>query len=237
VPGFEPFSAQHLITVLGLAVAIVALCLTGRSLRDVGRRRFDRAMGAACLAFWVGYQVYDNVTHGISLATSLPLQLCDLVALVAALEFARPTRAVHALAYFWGVALSSQALITPDLVGGPTTLGFWAFWTYHFLVVGAGIYAVSVRNFRPEWRDLRLAIALGLAYAVTVFIIDAALGLNYGYLGRSTPGQPTLIDVLGPWPLRTLYMVLLGMTAMFLFWLPWALARTGATTRATAIDR
>jgi hypothetical integral membrane protein (TIGR02206 family) len=177
-------------------------------------------MAAAIGAFWIGYQVYDNVTQGVGLRNSLPLQLCDIVAIIAALEFARPSRNVHALAYFWGVALSSQALITPDLAGGPSSLGFWAFWIYHLFVVGSGIYAVTVRRFRPEWRDLRLAIGAGLIYAIPVFLLDAALGLNYGYLGRSNPGQPTVIDLLGPWPLRVLYMVLLATIAMLLFWLP-----------------
>jgi hypothetical integral membrane protein (TIGR02206 family) len=234
VSAFQPFTVAHLLTVAGLAVAIALLCVAGHWLRDDRQRRYELTLGAICLAFWIGYQIYDSATNGINLATSLPLQLCDLVALVAALEFARPGRSVHALAYFWGVALSSQALITPDLVGGPTTIGFWAFWIYHFLVVGSGIYAVTVRGFRPAWKDLRLAIAAGLVYAVVVFAIDAALGLNYGYLGRSNPGQPTIIDLLGPWPLRVVYMVLLALLAMFIFWLPWAFARTRTVAPAAS---
>lgn len=223
---FTSFSVLHLISVAVLAISIAAVCVTGRTLNATAKRRFELVMAALIVAFWIGYQIYDNVTQGIGLRNSLPLQLCDIVAIIAALEFARPTRNVHALAYFWGVALSSQALITPDLAGGPTTLGFWAFWVYHLFVVGSGIYAVAVRGFRPEWSDLRLAIGAGLLYAIPVFLLDAVFGLNYGYLGRSNPGQPTVIDLLGPWPLRALYMVLLAVTAMFIFWLPW-LAKRG----------
>ena len=185
----------------------------------------EATMAGLIAAFWIGYHVYDNVTQGIGLRNSLPLQLCDIVAIIAALEFARPSRNVHALAYFWGVALSSQALVTPDLAGGPSTLGFWAFWVYHLFVVGSGIYAVTVRAFRPAWRDLRLAILAGLTYAIPVFALDAALELNYGYLGRSNPGQPTLIDLLGSWPLRVVFMVALAILAMILFWLPWLASR------------
>lgn len=180
-------------------------------------------MASAIVALWLGYQTYDNVTRGFDLGHSLPLQLCDLAAIVAALEFARPSRRVHALAWFWGVALSSQALITPDLAGGPATISFWAFWLYHFFIVGAGVYAVAARGFRPQLPDLRFAIALGVAYAAVVFTIDLAFGLNYGYFGRSDPGQPTLIDVLGPWPVRVLWMVVLAIIAMTIFWLPFEL--------------
>jgi len=149
------------------------------------------------------------------------LRNCDFAALISVLEFGRPSRRVHALAWFWGVALSSQALVTPDLAGGPTTIAFWAFWLYHFFIVGSGIYAVAARGFRPAWSDLRFAIGLGLAYAVAVFAVDAAFDLNYGYFGRATPARPTLVDALGPWPLRVLLMVLLGAVAMTLFKLPW----------------
>ena len=228
---FTSFSVIHLVSVVVLAIAIAAICLAGRILGATAKRPFEVTMAALIGAFWIGYQIYDNVTQGIGLRNSLPLQLCDIVAIIAALEFARPSRNVHALAYFWGVALSSQALITPDLGGGPDSLGFWAFWVYHLFVVGSGIYAVSVRGFRPEWADLRLAISAGLLYAIPVFVLDAVLGLNYGYLGRSNPGQPTVIDLLGPWPMRVPYMVLLAIAAMFLFWLPWLANRQSPTVR------
>jgi hypothetical integral membrane protein (TIGR02206 family) len=104
-------------------------------------------------------------------------------------------------------------------------LSFWAFWFYHLFVVGAGIYVVVVQDFRPEWKDLRFAILAGLVYAMVVFTIDAVFDLNYGYLGRYTPSRPTLLDVLGPWPLRTVFMVALGAAGMTVLWLPWRLFR------------
>jgi uncharacterized membrane protein YwaF len=54
-----------------------------------------------------------------------------------------------------------------------------------------------------------------------VFTIDAVFDLNYGYLGRPMPSRPSLLDFLGPWPLRVVFMVLLASIAMTLLWLPW----------------
>jgi uncharacterized membrane protein YwaF len=65
-----------------------------------------------------------------------------------------------------------------------------------------------------------------------VFAIDVTFDLNYGYLGRSNPGQPTILDLLGPWPFRVVYMMLLGALAMTLLWIPWALAARGARTES-----
>ena len=216
------FAAQHLITVTVLLAAIAAMCWTGRRLHGTAAgRRYELGLSVAVWIIWLGYQAYDFVTLGWDPGNTLPLQICDFVAVIAALVFVRPTRRLQSLAYFWGIALSTQAFITPDLAGGPDSLSFWAFWLYHLFVVGAGVYVVAVQRFRPQWRDLRFALLMGLVYSVAIFAIDAIFGLNYGYLGRGTPSRPTLLDVLGPWPLRSLFMVLLGTVAMTLLWLPW----------------
>jgi uncharacterized membrane protein YwaF len=58
-----------------------------------------------------------------------------------------------------------------------------------------------------------------------IFTIDLVFDLNYGYLGRFTPSRPTMLDVLGPWPLRVVFMILLGAAGMTLLWLPWLAVR------------
>lgn len=230
---FQSFGTQHLVTVAGLTAAITIMCMVGRSLRGtVAGRRYDLGLALSVGALWIGYQAYDLYTRGFDPRHSLPLQLSDVAAIIAAFSFARPTRAFHSLAWFWGVALGSQAVLTPDLTRGPTTVSFWAFWLYHLFIVGAGVYGVVVRQFRPEWKDLKLAVGFGVVYAAVMFTVDVVFGLNYGYLGRSMPGQPTLIDVLGPWPLRVVYMVLLGSAAMFLLWVPWLVVRRRAKAPA-----
>lgn len=233
---FEAFSPLHVITVAVLAVVVALLCLLGRWLGSArGQRTYERGLALCVAVLWVGYQVYDGVQNGWSVRYSLPLDLCDLAALVAGLAFAAPRRVWHALAWFWGIALSTQAVVTPDLAAGPATLAYWAFWLYHAFVVGAAVYVVTVRGFRPQWRDLQLAVGAGVAYAVAVFAIDAAFGLDYGYFGRRQPGTATLLDYLGPWPLRAVYMVLIAVAGMWLCWVPWRVAamlraRAGAAT-------
>ena len=218
----EAFGVQHLLTVASVAAAIVALCWSGRQLHGTAAgRKYEIGLSIAVWAIWLGYQTYDFVQFGWDPGNTLPLQICDFVAVIVALVFARPTRRLQALAYFWGLALSTQAFITPDLVGGPESLSFWAFWLYHLFVVGAGVYVVAVQRFRPWWSDLHFALLAGIAYVAVIFAIDAIFGVNYGYLGRATPGVPTLIDVLGPWPWRVVIMTLLASVAMTLLLLPW----------------
>ncbi len=214
------------------------MCWIGRALHGTpGGRRYETGLSAGVWALWFAYQAYDFSRHGWDPRNTLPLQMCDFAAIIAALVFLRPTRGLQSLAYFWGLALGSQAVITPDLAGGPSSLSFWAFWLYHLFVVGAGVYVVAVQRFRPEWRDLRFALLMGAMYAAATFIIDAMFDLNYGYLGRGTPSRPTLLDVLGPWPLRVVFMVMLGAAAMTLLWIPWSLLRRNVKAKRSPPSR
>lgn len=216
---------SHLTTVAALTLAIALMCWIGVRVRGTpDERRYGLALSIGVWALWFGYQGYDIATRGFGPSHGLPLQLSDVTAAVAGIVFVVPNRKLQSLAYFLGLALGSQAIITPDQAGGPGTLSYWAFWLYHLFVVGAGIYVIVVQRFRPEWRDLRFALICGLAYVAIVFTIDAVWDLNYGYLGRSTPSRPTLLDVLGPWPLRVVFMVVLGAAAMTLLLLPWFVA-------------
>jgi len=156
------------------------------------------------------------------------LQVCDVTALSAALVFLTAHRLPQTISYFWGIALSTQGVFTPDLVGGPATLAFWGFWMYHAIVVGAGVYSVVVRGFRPTWRDFFVAASLGLVYACALFALDAATGANYGYLGRTGSSQPSLIDVLGPWPRRVPVMIALALSAMAALQIPWSVRASRA---------
>lgn len=222
----------HLLTVLGLALAIAAMCWTGVRVRGTpDERRYGVMLSAGVWALWFGYQAYDIATRGFGPSHGLPLQLSDVTAAVAGIVFVVPNRKLQSLAYFLGIALGSQAIITPDQAGDPGTLAYWAFWLYHLFVVGAGIYVIVVQRFRPEWRDLRFALLFALAYVAIVFPIDAVFDLNYGYLGRPTPSRPTLLDVLGPWPLRVVFMVLLGAAAMTVLLLPWLAMRSSQRTQ------
>src|SRR5215212_9647923 len=113
---FRPFSPLHLLTVAGLALALAALVAGGLAARRNGSvRRFDVAAGTVILAFWAVYNAYAVVRWGFTWRNSLPLQVCDVTALSAALVFLTAKRLPQTISYFWGIALSTQGIVTPDL--------------------------------------------------------------------------------------------------------------------------
>jgi hypothetical integral membrane protein (TIGR02206 family) len=158
-PEFESFGVQHALTVLTVGGLIAGMCWMGRMLRGTtAGRRYEIALATCVWILWISYQVYDYVKYGFEPGNTLPLQMCDFSAVFAALVFVRPGRGLQSLAYFWGLALGSQAVITPDMAGGPGSIAFYWFWLYHVFIVGAGVYVVVVQGFPVG--DLRFAVLM-----------------------------------------------------------------------------
>jgi hypothetical integral membrane protein (TIGR02206 family) len=221
--GFRSFSLTHAAAVAGVALAILLFVRAGRAWRgQSAARRLETGVAVLILLFRAAIFVWNLFPSRLAVERSLPLQICDLAALCSAWALLSDRRWPAAIAYFWGLALSIQGLVQPDLREGPASLAFWLFWLHHALIVGVATYLVTVRRFRPTRADLRSAIAAGVAYAALVFGIDAVFDMNYGYLGRQTPSQPTILDWLGPWPWRVVAMMVLGVIVMTLLYLPWA---------------
>jgi len=226
VGDFRPFSVTHAAVLLLFAAATALLIRYARRHRGTrALRRVERRLGWVLLLLWVVGNGWWLLPPRFDPARSLPLQVCDVTSLAAAVVLLAPRRFARAILYFWGIGLSVQALITPDLGGGVATVAFWLFWVAHASAVAIAVYDVAARDFRPAWRDYWVAVAAAAAYLAVVLAIDLAFGFNYGYVGRARPGQPSLIDVLGTWPERVVVIAVLVAVVMALLALPWELAR------------
>lgn len=222
---FQPFSAMHAGILLLFVVATALLIRAGRRADAARRGRIERTLGWGMLGVWVVSNVWWLMPARFDAARSLPLQVCDITALLAGFVLLCPRSWANVLLYFWGIGMSLQAVITPDLIQGPNDIWFWMFWISHAGTIGIAIYVVAVRGYRPSWRDYRFAIAAGLVYLVVVFTVDVVFGFNYGYVGDSKPGQPSVIDFLGPWPGRVGVVAILVTIAMAILMLPWHFRR------------
>jgi hypothetical integral membrane protein (TIGR02206 family) len=235
---FQPLSLTHGAVVVTFAAFILGLVALRQRWRETARAvALDRGLGAAAALVYVVTVAWPLLPRHFDLAWSLPLHICDVTTLCVPLAllwpWPRPWRPPRAILYFWGLGLSTQGFVTPDLQDGPARVGFWMFWLAHFSVVGGALYDVIGRGFRPTWRDYGVAVATGVWYVALVVPVNMALGVNYGYVGKGTPGQPTLIDALGPWPGRVAIILMLAAAATALLMLPWVIGRR-FTGRASA---
>lgn len=224
---FRSFSPLHGIMLLAMATAITA-AIRVRRRRPPGPlvpSRAERTVALSFLGAWLTTYAYLQFPPLRDLPTTLPLHLCHLAAVNAPFVLLTAWRPLRAIQYFWGIALSTQAVITPALQEGPALYSFWFFWTYHGMLIGVAFYDVFARGYRPSWRDYGLACAATAVYAAIVLPIDIAFGWNYGFLGPSKPETPSIVDLLGPWPERLVPIFAIVAAAMALAQLPWTIAR------------
>ncbi len=222
---FRPFTLTHGCTLLCIAT-IIALCVFyGRTQCNTSApTRFERTLAYANVAVWIIAHGWWQLPPRFDPATTLPLQMCHLTSLIASAVLLTRHNALRAILYFWGFGLCTQAMITPSLIDPPTTPVFWAFWFLHGFVMMSAIYDLTVNAFRPAWRDYRIACAASVTYVAAVLPVDLLLGANYGFVGPSKPLNPSIVDLLGPWPERLLIIVPLAAAVMALMMLPWVLA-------------
>jgi hypothetical integral membrane protein (TIGR02206 family) len=103
------------------------------------------------------------------------------------------------LTYFWGLAGTLQAVITPDLNAGFPHLVFFQYLAGHLGIVLAALYLVVGLQIAPRPGAVVTTFAVTVAYTAFVGAVDALSGANYMFL-RHPPGNWTLLKVLGPWP-------------------------------------
>ena len=218
---FVAFGASHLAVVILFALGVAALVWLGRRLRGrPAARRVSRAMGAAIALLVVPIQVYWMLPGNWDVKSSLPFQLCDLACLAAAWALWSGQRWACALSYYWGLTLTTQAIVTPALTLDFPHLAFIAFWGMHLLVVWAAVWLVAGAGFRPAWADFRFTAAATVAWGLCMLGFNSLTGANYLFVSAK-PETASLLDALGPWPWYLLSELAIGLAVWALITWPW----------------
>jgi hypothetical integral membrane protein (TIGR02206 family) len=230
-----PYGTQHLAV---LAVVAVATVLCVRAARRAARspegslrlRRILRTAGWALLSNSVAWTLWGFTPGTWSIEESLPLHFSDALRFLGPIALITTARWAVVISYFWGLTLNLQSVLTPDVnyfVWPP--LEFAEYWIAHGAGVLIPLALVWGLGLHPTWRGFALAYAATLAWAGLAFAVNTATGANYAYLSHA-PAGPSLLDVMGPWPLY----ILVEAAAVALVWalitLPWVRAdgRSGA---------
>ncbi len=193
------FGSQLQLLALGL-IAAAAASTAGAARLHPGPwlRSFTRVLAVLLVASEACWWVYAAV-HRLPLAVALPLQLCDVAPLVAALALWWRWPPAAEVAYFWGLAGSTQALLTPDLPDRFPSFLFLQYIVEHGLTVVAALLLPVGLGLHPRPGALLRVTLATVGLAVIAGIADLLTGGDYMYLARP-PASPTLLSLLGPWP-------------------------------------
>ncbi len=223
---FHAFTSFHYV-VLGVCLCSFAVfCIAGRTMlkQDLanGTRReqtFRRVLAWSIIVSQAFFFLRRLTPEHWDLQDSLPMHMCRWTVWIAAWAMFSLNPKMRALLLFWGIGLSSQALFSPMINHGLNEPGFWIYWINHTQIIGAALYDLFVLGYRPKRNDLLFAIGCGVGYALFTIALNAILGTNYSYLGNGEHQASSIVDTLGPYPMRTVWMMLGGSVLMGLLYL------------------
>lgn len=219
---FQLFGPPH----LGALAVLVLLNLWLLRFRRSSEQTRGRVRIILVVAMWaqeLGWHLWNVLTGQWGVRTMLPLHLCSAMVWVSGIMLLTRSRRLYEIVYFLGIGGALQALLTPDLkdYSFPHYRFFETFFA-HTMIITAALFMTFVEGFRPTWRALGRTLLVAAAYAVVVFVLNAALGSNYLFI-NGKPGFKTLLDALPPWPEYLPIIAGLAVTVCVLLYLPWAL--------------
>jgi hypothetical integral membrane protein (TIGR02206 family) len=180
---------------VGLSACIMARRFSGRTATYIGR-----GISVLLAADAVTFSLNPVIAGDWTARSSLPLALCDVTLVIGALACWLPNwRLGVELTYFWGLAGTLQAVLTPDLSTPFPQLGFIEFTVGHLGIVIAAMYLVVGLGLRPRRGSVPRVFAITVIYTACVGVIDWLTGANYMYLANQ-PAHASLLSLLGPWP-------------------------------------
>lgn len=219
---FEAYGASHVAALAFCVVGVLLIVALGRRVRGATA---NRAFAIAILLVTIPLQVLQLLPDEWNPRTSLPFQLCDLAWMFAVHALWTRSRLSATVTYLWGVTLTTQGMLTPDLASDFPEPRYLMFWGMHVLIVWAAFHLVFGLRLWPTWATYRRTVAITAAWAAAVMVYNAIADTNYGYL-NGKPDSASALDLLGPWP----FYVLVEIVVIVAVWaaLTWPLVRRRA---------
>ena len=229
VSGMNP--VEHGVTLAVIAVIITALVVAARSRPGAWTVAAGRALAVIIVVNETSWWVWLAFQHTWSLSYALPLHLCDVAAFVAAAALWTRRPLLVELTYFWGLAGTSNSLITPDIADHFPGYLFLQFYIDHGAIVAAALFLVVGLQITPRRGAVARVVVLTLGLAAIDSVVNLLTGGNYMFL-RHAPGVHSLLDLMGPWPWYVVGAAALALALFAALDLPFAIARRRTATRA-----
>jgi hypothetical integral membrane protein (TIGR02206 family) len=222
---------EHAVTLAVITVLIATLVVAARYRPGGWTVATGRLLAILIIANETSWWVWLGFQHTWSLSYALPLHLCDVAAFVAAAALWTRRPLLVELTYFWGLAGTSNSLITPDISDHFPGYLFFQFYIDHGAIVAAALLLVIGLQITPRSGAVARVALLTLVLAAFDSVVNLLTGGNYMFL-RHAPGVHSLLDLMGPWPWYVLGAAVIALALFAALDLPFAIARRRATAGA-----
>lgn len=197
---FQAFGHSHLsVLSLSLLLALVLIAWGRRDRHNPAHRWATRLLGLTIVVSEIVFVMYPVYLGRFGWDWGLPLQLCDLTALVAGCGLMFDVTFMIEVGFFLGLSATLITTATPDLDHDFPHIEFWCFFLTHSFVAAVVAYQAFGLDRRPRpGAPLKVWLAVN-AYGLLAILINLKLNSNYLYICRK-PGVNSPFDYLGPWP-------------------------------------
>ncbi len=179
-------------------------------------------LGITLILLKIGELAY-GISQGYSWRHMLPLHLCDVAALTTATMLLSRNFLLYGISYFWALAGTLQALVTPALAVGFPDPDFLFFFASHGLVIVGVVFATVVFGLRPRPRSILHAFTATAMLVAVAAPVNWWLDANFLFL-REKPPVASLMDYMGPWPWYILTLVPVTLLFFCFFYSPYWIA-------------
>lgn len=227
---FTNFTLAHILPIL-MAVAVILLTYRYREkLRSWKHETAVRYVLAFAMIFSemsYYWRLIAIPSLGPNPVDHLPITVCGWAIVFGSYMMIGKSQTLFDIVYFWALAGSIFALITPTVITytGPTRFRYYQFWVEHLLGYVGVFYMIFVHKMRPTWRSFIKAYVSLAVLAVIAYFANQLIGPGANYLFMAKPEDtPSILDILPPnFALRILVMAS-AVTVLFgVAYLPWYL--------------
>ena len=109
-------------------------------------------------------------------------------------------------------------VVVPDIAYDFPDPQFIFFFINHAGIITALLY-LSFTGMRPVPASLPRVAGATLVYVLVAAIADYLLGINYGFLAAKPP-NPSVMDLLSPWPWYIPELVGIGILSLLVYYAP-----------------
>ena len=207
----EIFSRQWFIYTAPCIVAIFLVMLLGKRLNEPGKRYLRTALGISALASVILIHPYLISIDQWSLQSSLPLHMCKLSEIFAAVALIWQRQRLFEILCFWGIPGGVHSILTPELLySGENAWLTIHYYFQHTIIILAPVFLIVNSNMRlPDRSWVKAFVFTNLCIPV-IGTINWLSGSNYMYLAEKPIANNPFLVGHWPWYIIALDFVMLA---------------------------
>lgn len=240
---FSNFTITHLIPIVITVGVILLIAKFGDKIRDSKcdtAFRYVLAFALICSEMSYYWRLIAVPSLGPNPVDHLPISVCGWAVVFCSYMVIGKSQTLFDITYFWLLAGSIFALITPTVITytGPTRFRFYQFWLEHTLGYVAIFYMIFVHKMRPTVKSAVKSYVSLVVLAVIAYFANQLIGPGANYLFMARPeSTPSVLDILPPnFVLRILIMASVITFLYFVAYLPWLIKDIKAKKQAGVED-